>query len=470
MKGCGFNRYGELGLGHTVTQPTFAPISVPFVASKVVAGPTASFAIDTNGYVYSTSARNIGDFAKVDRIGSVKAIDIATTATDVCVLTPTTVMILPAQMATSQIGSGPSRVFHLPRGEKQFSRISAGTFFITVICSSGAVYSSGLNSYGQLGIGNSDVNATIGVLTRVPIPGVTVHVTAGGCHALALSNAGEVFSWGRNDNGQLGLGHLRDACGPQRVKLTPPRTITAVAAGDFHSFVVTDRNEVLSCGRNNCGQLGIPGVPHLDVFTAVPIPWDGTAATVHHLQCNGGHEQSHTVVVAGHEVYGCGSDGCGQLGLGAERSEAISSSGGGGVSTAAEVTVSQFRKIPVEASPASRLACGWRHTILYQAIPLVMPPVAVGQSTLAGGRSKRTLSDIPVDVCDHIVAYLVVRDALSLSQTCWGWNDTVRHCNGLWETVLLNAFPDTARATTSKRGRVRSSLTRWCSFRPRGVG
>ena len=74
----------------------------------------------------------------------------------------------------------------------------------------------------------------------------------------------EVFSWGSDVKGQLGLGmsHNKDM-GAEGYNQPQPRfciygvTIKQVACGEEHSAFITTTNYVYTMGSNRCGQLGI---------------------------------------------------------------------------------------------------------------------------------------------------------------------------------------------------------------------
>ncbi|CAM6002273.1 unnamed protein product [Sphagnum balticum] len=58
-------------------------------------------------------------------------------------------------------------------------------------------------------------------------------------HCLAITGDGDVFSWGRNQNGKLGLGHT-DACNmPQKVLAFQGIVVTMLPVGAEHTVAVT---------------------------------------------------------------------------------------------------------------------------------------------------------------------------------------------------------------------------------------
>jgi len=64
-----------------------------------------------------------------------------------------------------------------------------------------------------------------------------------------------VFSFGDGSHGALGLPSGGDAYEPTQVERLP-RHVSSVAAGHYHSLAVTHRGEVWAWGRNEEGQLG----------------------------------------------------------------------------------------------------------------------------------------------------------------------------------------------------------------------
>ena len=105
-----------------------------------------------------------------------------------------------------------------------------------------AVYCFGRNSRGQLGLGHKNaISPSLPV--RIPsLSSLPVRVTAVFCgydHAFALTAGDDVFAWGRNSKGQLGLGNTVDQPQPQKVRLLCGRKVVTVVAGAEHSLALT---------------------------------------------------------------------------------------------------------------------------------------------------------------------------------------------------------------------------------------
>jgi regulator of chromosome condensation len=95
-------------------------------------------------------------------------------------------------------------------------------------------------------------------------------VAAGQFHSLAVSKRGEVFAFGCDDTGQLGLGRghgynpyqlyetslqarLANVTVPERIAALAGRHIVAIAAGTHHSLFLSREGHVFSCGMDKYG-------------------------------------------------------------------------------------------------------------------------------------------------------------------------------------------------------------------------
>tara|TARA_B100001939_G_C16922809_1_gene610162 strand:+ start:389 stop:1675 length:1287 start_codon:yes stop_codon:yes gene_type:complete len=71
-------------------------------------------------------------------------------------------------------------------------------------------------------------------------------------HYLAIGTDGSLYSWGLNSNGQLGLGDKTNRSNPTKVGTAV--NWTKVACGDYHSLALNDKGEVYGWGINNVAQ------------------------------------------------------------------------------------------------------------------------------------------------------------------------------------------------------------------------
>lgn len=122
--------------------------------------------------------------------------------------------------------------------------------------STNSVYAWGYNGYGQLG--NNESGSAQSSATPVAVPGLpnVTAVAAGGYHSMALANYSSLYTWGNNTYGQLGTNNTADADQPQAVNSPVLSNVKRIAAGSLHSIALKTDGTVWTWGRNDFGQLG----------------------------------------------------------------------------------------------------------------------------------------------------------------------------------------------------------------------
>ncbi|XP_048828381.1 RCC1 domain-containing protein 1-like [Brienomyrus brachyistius] len=77
-------------------------------------------------------------------------------------------------------------------------------------------------------------------------------------HAVLLSASGGVFTWGSGSHGQLGHGELVGETEPRVLEALWGVAMAGVAAGNWHSVCISSGGDVYTWGWNESGQLGMP--------------------------------------------------------------------------------------------------------------------------------------------------------------------------------------------------------------------
>uniref|UniRef100_A0A8C1N1Q3 HECT and RLD domain containing E3 ubiquitin protein ligase 4 n=1 Tax=Cyprinus carpio TaxID=7962 RepID=A0A8C1N1Q3_CYPCA len=136
--------------------------------------------------------------------------------------------------------------------------VSCGEAHTLALNDKGQVFAWGLGSDGQLGLSNIEdcirVPRTVKSLSEVHI----AQVACGYWHSLALARGGQIFSWGQNKYGQLGLGMQgAGVSSPQVVQSLQGVPFAQISAGGSHSFGLTLSGAVFGWGSNKFGQLGL---------------------------------------------------------------------------------------------------------------------------------------------------------------------------------------------------------------------
>lgn len=132
---------------------------------------------------------------------------------------------------------------------QQHSIVGCGFYHTAVVDSEGRVWTTGNNTYGQLGHGFSRLEPE-----QVPDLFNIISVACGKFFTLCLDSDGNVWSFGGNGYGQLGLGDTDIRKTPNQVKISGIRSI---ACGEAHSICIDCSDEIWAFGLNFDGQLGL---------------------------------------------------------------------------------------------------------------------------------------------------------------------------------------------------------------------
>ncbi len=180
--------------------------------------------------------------------------------------------------------------------------IASGQNHVLALQCGGQAFSWGKNNQGQLGRSQGDQNEVH------PVPAVAngLNVATGQEHSLALREDGTVWAWGANDQGQLGDNTTSARSSP--VQVVGLSQIVQVAAGYDFSFALKADGTVWAWGENAYGQLGVGTTAN----SKVPLHVPGLTGAV---EVAAG--RNHALVrLSDGSVRAMGQNGSGQLGDG----------------------------------------------------------------------------------------------------------------------------------------------------------
>lgn len=157
------------------------------------------------------------------------------------------------------------------------TQLAAGIDHSLALGNDGRVYSWGANNSGQLGSGSVSTSSyvPVAVNTSGVLNGITVaKIAASGNHCLALGTDGRIYSWGSNNNGQLGNNSTTASNVPVAVtsSLLNGLTVTQIAATGYNSYALTDTGRLFAWGDNNYGQLVQGAAGGSAVPVEIPAP------------------------------------------------------------------------------------------------------------------------------------------------------------------------------------------------------
>ena len=153
-------------------------------------------------------------------------------------------------------GTLSGQVTGVPNAAQGIRLVACGNECSFLVDAAGNLYAWGANSDGQLGVGSWSQQLTP---TRVygisDVVAVSSAGSAGGNHTLALTGDGRLYAFGYNTNGELGTGDNQPRWSPALVD--GPTNFESVAAGRLHSVGVTTDGKVYVWGDNTGGHLGL---------------------------------------------------------------------------------------------------------------------------------------------------------------------------------------------------------------------
>eukprot|EP01102_Stenamoeba_stenopodia_P020415 TRINITY_DN7925_c0_g2_i1.p1 TRINITY_DN7925_c0_g2~~TRINITY_DN7925_c0_g2_i1.p1 ORF type:complete len:588 (-),score=107.12 TRINITY_DN7925_c0_g2_i1:64-1827(-) len=137
--------------------------------------------------------------------------------------------------------------------------VSCGSDWTSLLTERGDIISFGSNTSGQLGLGDTYLESK--VFLPMDVLGLSgkgiVQISCGFDHTIAVDSKGVVYSWGYGANGKLGHNNQESVNLPTVVEKLRGTVISQVSAGAYHSAAISNAGELYMWGWNYYGQLGI---------------------------------------------------------------------------------------------------------------------------------------------------------------------------------------------------------------------
>jgi len=150
--------------------------------------------------------------------------------------------------------------------------IECGYDHTILITEKGSVYVWGYNEFGQLGTGDFN-NVLVPTLVNLfEKKNESIEINSLFCysnHTAILTSKSQCFIWGSNFRGELCAPIIKGKSKPAIIKSPNKKQIIWIGGGLFHTFLVTKDFEIFSCGNNKFGQLGLGDKHSRDQFTPI---------------------------------------------------------------------------------------------------------------------------------------------------------------------------------------------------------
>ncbi|WP_193787236.1 RCC1 domain-containing protein, partial [Legionella waltersii] len=254
---CGYNEYGQLGLGHQNNQSSLQRLELPEDLNSLEgvvagAGHTLVFGRDSKGKpaLFACGYNEYGQLGLGDQAdqSSLQRLEI-----------PKELNSLEGVVA----GFNHTFVFGRDSNKKPL------------------LFACGWNEYGQLGLGHENNKSSLQRLELPEALNSLEGVVAGACHTIVFGRDSNkkplLFACGWNEYGQLGLGDNYNQNSLQPVRLPEDlNSLDGVVAGALHTLVFGcdsfGKPALFACGYNEYGQLGLGDQNNQSSLTVIQKP------------------------------------------------------------------------------------------------------------------------------------------------------------------------------------------------------
>ena len=224
----GRNASGELGLGHNNDVPVPTPIHNLPIINQISCGGGFTVCVDYKGFIWTFGRNDFG------------------------------------QLGTGNITNYniPQKILDIP----PIHSVSCGEYHTLIITKDSNLWGCGYNGEGQLFLNNQENQSEF---QKTSFSNIS-KISAGFGHSLFQNKKGEIFGCGQNSSGQIGLGHFNH---PQIIAspvFNQPGKIIHFLCGSEQSYFLDCAGNVFSVGDNQYGQLGLGHVTNQNILKKIP--------------------------------------------------------------------------------------------------------------------------------------------------------------------------------------------------------
>ena len=221
------------------------------------------------------------------------------------------------------------------------TQITCGSYHTAAVTNNGELYTWGGGMYGKLGHGSES-----GCSTPQKVEGLSsTHIKAVACgsrHTVAVSSTGALYSWGDKENGVAGHenteGHQFT---PKIVEKLKNKVVVQLSACGFHTGCITQDKQVYIWGEGKFGRLGLGSERNCHTPRLIE---DMIGTDPKQISCGGFHT---AIVCEDGKLYTFGGGEHGQLGHGDKFNRVVP--------TLVEALATER---------ISQITCGWSHTVV----------------------------------------------------------------------------------------------------------
>ena len=318
--GCGYNYYGNLGLGDIADRKIFTKVTTNADNIKqVYCGYSHTFILKNDGTLWGTGNNYSGQLGLGDGHDRYAFTQITTNTDNIkevyCGGSYTIILKNDGTLwgcganGSGQLGLGDTTnrttFTQVTTNADNIKSVCCGSSHTLILKNDGTVWGCGHNGYGELGLGNNTNKNTFTQATTNADDIKSIY--CGGSHTFMLKNDSTLWGCGYNYNGQLGLGDSDDRYTFTEIA-TNANDIKSICCGSHHTLILKNDGSLWGTGRNNCSQLGLGDTTDRTIFTQVTT----NINNIKEIYCGA----NHTLMLKNDgTLWGTGRNDFGNLGL-----------------------------------------------------------------------------------------------------------------------------------------------------------